>query len=86
MLTEKAIWLENVPFRSIDEANGGQNCSVYNVESMIVGQSCTFCTSILGNLAPNAYRMLTRLDVFIHICEIYKVDITFIKSNMVSTK
>jgi hypothetical protein len=86
MLTEKAIWLEKVPFRSIDEAIGRQNCSVYFVESMIVGQSCTFCTSILGNLAPNPYIMLTRLDVFIHICEIYKVDITFFKSNVFSTK
>jgi len=86
MLTEKAIWLENVPFRSIDGAIGGQNCSVYFVESMFVGQSCTFCTSRLGNLATNPYRMLTRLDVFIHICEIYKVDITFFKSNVVSTK
>ena len=86
MLTEKAIWLENVPFSSIDGAIGGQNCSVYFVESMIVGQNCTFCSSILGNLEPNPYRMLTRLDVFIHICEIYKVDITFFKSNVVSPK
>ena len=86
MLTEKTIWLENVPFRSIDGAIGGQNCSVYFVESMIVGQNCTFCTSILGNLEPNAYRMLTRLGIFVHICEIYKVDITFFKSNVVSTK
>ena len=86
MLTEKAIWLENVPFRNVDGAIGRQNCPVYFVESMIVGQSCTFCTSRLGKLAPNTYRMLTRLDVFIHICEIYKVDITFFKSNMVSTK
>jgi len=86
MLTEKAIWPENVPFRSIDGAIGGQNCSVYFVESMFVGQNCTFCTSRLGNLAPNPYRMLTRLDVFVHICEIYKVNITFFKSNMVSTK
>ncbi|MDK2969684.1 MAG: hypothetical protein PWQ65_787, partial [Bacteroidota bacterium] len=53
MLTEKAILPENVPFRNIDGAIGGQNCSVYFVESMIVGQSCTFCTSRLGNLAPN---------------------------------
>ena len=36
MLTEKAIWLENVPFSSIDGAIGGQNCSVYFVESMFV--------------------------------------------------
>ncbi len=42
MLTEKAIWLENVPFRSIDEAIGRQNCSVYFVESMIVGKHSVF--------------------------------------------
>jgi len=86
MLTEKAIWLEKGPFRNVDEAIGRQNCSVYFVESMFVGQNCTFCTSRLGNLAPNPYRMLTRLDVFIHICEIYKVDITFFKPNVFSTK
>jgi len=86
MLTEKAIWLENVPFRSIDGAIGRQNCSVYFVESMFVGQSCTFCTSILGYLAPNPYRMLTRLGIFVHICEIYKADITFFKPNVISTK
>jgi len=86
MLTEKAIWVEKVPFWNVDGAIVGQNCPVYFVESMIVGQSCTFCTSRLGKLAPNPYRMLTRWGIFIHICEIYKVDITFIKSNMVSTK
>ena len=74
MLTEKAIWLENVPFRNVDGAIGGQNCFVYFVESMFVGQSCTFCTSRLGNLAPNPYRMLTKLGIFIHICEIYKAE------------
>ena len=80
MLTRKDILPENVPFRKIDGAIRGQNCLFYIVESMIGGQNCPFYTSRLGKFAPNPYRMLTRLGIFVHICEIYKVDITFIKS------
>lgn len=86
MLTQKAILPEKVPFRSVDGTTVGQNCEIYFVESMIVGLNCTFYTSTLGKLAPNPYRMLIILDDLISNCEIYKVDITFFKSNMVSTK